>query len=436
MAVARHRLRGPRFKQGGQAVLGLLMIFGIALSVFVYNMISPAEAYSRRHARTEIALREARDALIGRAASDANRPGSMPCPDTDNDGIAELFAGPDCPSNIGRLPWKTLGLPDLRDGNGERLWYALSGRFRDNAGAEPINSDTKGNIKVYQDSTATVITNEAVAVVFAPDAPIGAQNRGCTVGVNCDSSDKCTTSPPSLTPKCNPANYLDTAAGVSNAASAGPFIDAQSSNTFNDKLLIVTTADLMTVVEQRIAHEVIALLKSYKAAVGVYPWADCSNGSSDAPSAPSDPAYPDGSNRGRIPWQTTSPVNWGSGGTPPLPAWYTNNQWSWVIYYAAGKNFLEGGGAGCGTCETIGAGSPPADGTLILNGAVGKEAVIITTGPAGASRPHGVPWDSGWCTQTDWAAYVDDPQNNDVSNDRYVTPSSTTYARDRIYTIP
>jgi len=31
---------------------------------------------------------------------------------------------------------------------------------------------------------------------------------------------------------------------------------------------------------------------------------------------------------------------------------------------------------------------------------------------------------------------VDDPQNNDVSNDRYVTPSSTTYARDRIYTIP
>jgi hypothetical protein len=24
---------------------------------------------------------------------------------------------------MGRLPWKTLRLPDLRDGHGERLWY-------------------------------------------------------------------------------------------------------------------------------------------------------------------------------------------------------------------------------------------------------------------------------------------------------------------------
>jgi hypothetical protein len=31
---------------------------------------------------------------------------------------------------LGRLPWKTLGLPDLRDGDGERLWYAVSSATR------------------------------------------------------------------------------------------------------------------------------------------------------------------------------------------------------------------------------------------------------------------------------------------------------------------
>ena len=32
----------------------------------------------------------------------------------------------------GRLPWKTLAIPDLRDGAGERLWYAVSVRFKRN----------------------------------------------------------------------------------------------------------------------------------------------------------------------------------------------------------------------------------------------------------------------------------------------------------------
>ena len=31
---------------------------------------------------------------------------------------------------LGRLPWKTLGLPDLRDGYAERLWYAVSTRYK------------------------------------------------------------------------------------------------------------------------------------------------------------------------------------------------------------------------------------------------------------------------------------------------------------------
>lgn len=417
--------RGLRIRQRGQAVLALVLMLGIAVSVFIYNALDPAQATVRREARTQTALREARDALIGRAASDNNRPGSLPCPDTDNDGSAELFAGVDCPSYIGRLPWKTLRLPDLRDGSGERLWYALSNKFRDHVNAEPINSDTKGNITVYQDTTAAVITNEAVAVVFAPGAVLGGQVRD-PAGAN------------------NSANYLDTVGGINNAtptanaplAPLPSFIASRPLDTpapgFNDKLLVVTTADLMPIVERRVANEVIALLKSYKAAVGVYPWSDCSDGESDT-------GY---ENRGRISWRTatsspsgtTLPVDWGSGGAPALPAWYVNNQWSWVIYYAAAKNYLQSSavprppwtpaGIECSTCVNE---------TLSVDGVSGKEVVIIMPGPAGASRPLGTP---GTCNPPDWQAYLEDSQNNDVSNDLYVTPTSTAYARDRLFTIP
>jgi hypothetical protein len=63
------------------------------------------------------------------------------------------------------------------------------------------------------------------------------------------------------------------------------------------------------------------------------------------------------------------------------------------------------------------------------------EVVLVMTGPAGASRPLGG-IGSGICDQPQWAAYLEDSENNDLSNDNFVRPSSTAYARDRLYTIP
>ena len=62
-------------------------------------------------------------------------PGYLPCPDLDNDGWAEATCGSQNGDSgqaerLGRLPWKTLGLPDLRDGYGERLWYAVSSKYK------------------------------------------------------------------------------------------------------------------------------------------------------------------------------------------------------------------------------------------------------------------------------------------------------------------
>ena len=64
---------------------------------------------------------------------------------------------------IGRLPWRTLGLPDLRDSSGERLWYAVSRQFARNPTCMPncpLTSDTLGQLTVTGIAPATnVVTS-------------------------------------------------------------------------------------------------------------------------------------------------------------------------------------------------------------------------------------------------------------------------------------
>jgi len=135
MTVAFHPRRTPRSRQSGQAVLALLMILGIAFSVFVYNMVDPAQASARRAARTEAALQEVKEALIGWSAQRTTtvalpnaRPGELPCPDINPlDGFED---GSCVAGALGRVPWKTLGIPEPRDEAGETLWYAIAGPFR------------------------------------------------------------------------------------------------------------------------------------------------------------------------------------------------------------------------------------------------------------------------------------------------------------------
>ena len=362
-------------------MLALLFMLGIAFSVFVYTSVDPTQASERRTERTQAALVEARDALIGRAASDTNRPGSLPCPDTDNDGSAQLFAGSDCPSYIGRLPWRTLGLPDLRDAYGERLWYALFPSFRDNSAGGLLDVDTKGGLTVYRDSASIILTAEAVAVVFAPGPAVAGQVRD-TANVN------------------NPANYLDVIGGISNSVAAGPFISAATSPSFNDRLLVITTADLMPVVEKRVAREMLDLLTEYRtnSGCGCYPWA-ANNFDDDSV---------DGRRRGGVPIENALPENWGSGAIPNVPSYMIgSDEWGKRFYYAVARDKT----------------ATPSAGTLTVDGA-SKDVVLLTPGPAGASRPS-----------TNLTDYLDDTENSD-NDDVFQTPSSTAYARDRIYTIP
>jgi hypothetical protein len=324
-----------------------------------------------------------------------------------------------------------LGLRDLRDDAGERLWYALSDLFSDNTATGPINSDTQGNRTVHDQSTAVTVTAAAVAVIFAPGTTLAGQTRDGTAAL-------CPTTSTTIARNLCAANYLDATGGADNAQAggAGPFINAQSSGTFNDRLFVITTAELMPPVEQRVARELRTILQNYKSNTacctnfgltsGCYPWADLSNGESDAhPPSPGSER-----NRGRIPINIAAPYNWGTnpcgtGALPNMPTWFVNNNWHAVVYYSVGRNFLGSPVTGdpCTTCVSS---------TLTVDGG-SKEVVILMPGPLLGAPPR-APVSMGDATY--WQYYLEDPANHDFSDDVYITPTSTAYARDRITTIP
>jgi type II secretory pathway pseudopilin PulG len=378
-------------QQRGAVLMIMLVIMIVGIAAILVNSLSSAALKNARQETTSNALAQAKDALLGRAVSDSNMPGSLPCPDTNDDGSAELLSGNNCPSYIGRLPWKTLGLPDLRDGSGERLWYALSPAFRDDNSAQPLNSNTKGTLLVYNTDGVSLQTQagyNAVAVIFSPGSALGSQTRNTVAQQN------------------SAANYLDIANGQNNSSASGPFIAGTQSATFNDQLLYITTKDLIPLVEQRVAGEVKRVLANYYRDSGCncYPWAD-----SVAQSADYDSNY--GLNRGWLP-NNALPVNWA--GTFRPPQWFFDNEWYKLIYYSVAKNYTEKP-VDCYSCI---------DSALSVDGVSGVRALFFMPGTPIGTLVRSV---------TTLPDYLEDLQNNDDANDLYITPTSQAQDRDRLY---
>ena len=158
-------------KQRGAALMVMLVIFIIGSVAFMVNALSRAGLQIERDKITADALAQAKDALISYAASVAissattgnnPRPGDLPCPDNHplgdpNEGSPSSTCDNQA-ERLGRLPWKKLGLPDLRDSNGERLWYAVSINFKNKTRNGTLNSDTPGTLTI-RDSSGNIINN-------------------------------------------------------------------------------------------------------------------------------------------------------------------------------------------------------------------------------------------------------------------------------------
>ena len=267
--------------QSGFTLLALAALLGFAVTLFVLGLTGNLARSNNADQQTAQALAQAKQALIGYAATYRDRNadkvfGYLPCPDMSTagtEGSAETSAS-DCLKKdvtvIGRLPWRTLDLEPLRDGDGECLWYAVSGNFKANLNkTDLMNWDTNGLIEIMAADGANFIaggsgtsadpTMRAAAVIFAPGAILPGQNR--------------TPSGTSATEICggnyDPTAYLDAdAASTINNATVPPappphvltrFIaamnsdhTASTSDAFNDRIAFITPREIFTAhVEKR-----------------------------------------------------------------------------------------------------------------------------------------------------------------------------------------
>lgn len=327
--------------QGGVALV--LIVIGLVLgvgSLLVLGMVSGNPKLSREQI-TQKSLRLAKDGLLAYAVSWPNirgdtdpngqrrGPGLLPCPDNNNSGAANQggcgnesgSSAVGQTSRLGRLPFRTLGLPDLRDGSGERLWYAVSSKYKTSDPNYDINPDSGLGTITIRASDGTLVhdgTNTSLylaqsggvaAVIIAPGEAIerwndaggssrSTQDRGCG-STGCTSQGICN-SPEESVPRCMPSNYLEKAWGVGgnednadfvdrnddrsgngNGFISGPVFRMDGSVAVNDRLVYITYDEIMQAVMHRVALEVANCLDLYAAANGQrypYPAPVCRSG--------------------------------------------------------------------------------------------------------------------------------------------------------------
>jgi type II secretory pathway pseudopilin PulG len=420
--------------RGGASLLALIVVAILVLILArIFASFLGTEDAAERDKVSLQALAQAKAGLIAYAVSVqpdtyAKRPGELPCPDLDNDGDAEITCF-SANQRIGRLPWKTLRLPDLRDGHGERLWYALSATFQRKTfnqcptpgGPACLNSDTRGTLTV-RNSGGVVVSDSssaaggAVAVLLAPGPVLTRlgkkepQDRSCAGDANlqkCEQSGVCT-GPSSA--RCQAINYLDIAgppalsirdardstednadfsdSGRDNGLIAGPIRDREGNTVVNDILMAITYQDLMPLLEQRVAGEALKCLRDYAAqGTGRYPWAAPVN--ADFREALSDLR---GQRWGRLPqvlagtketnaamsttWPSDCPVSM----DVSKKAWWAN--WKDQVFFALAPGFgPDAASPSCsGGCLTVNPPSPEP----------GKHVVVLVAGRTLATQARGV----------------------------------------------
>lgn len=396
MSNSLHR-KPPAKMQHGAALIVMLLLLVSGTLVLLINSLSSARLQNTRAQTTADALTQAKAALIAYATAVAltpagsKRPGNLPCPDINNDGIAETACGNASGSTgqnlrLGRLPWKTLGIEDLRDSSGERLWYAVSSNFKNNTAISVLNSDTPGSITV-RDTSGNISHNGcityslpkcpqpgsdddafgtgAVAVIIAPGAVLTRQTTGnpqdrSASGINTSS------------------NYLDAATlngltfdnqSFTDLSSTSGFIqgDIRHSNgdwILNDKLIVISQDQLMSSVQKRVAAELKQCLNEYAAAdgsFGRYPWAakldptapvshDDTSGImfGRIPDNPFDSTLSDSNYQMNDTWMGNCNINSNSG-------WWLN--WKESVFYGLADAYkpipTPNDTASCGTCLSL-----------------------------------------------------------------------------------
>jgi hypothetical protein len=278
-------------KQKGAVVILIAFIVGLGVLAYLLNAYDPARLRLAQDKKTMQALNEAKQALIAWAVSHPDYPGQMPLPDRNGEATPNYDGFSDCPPSgtpfsepssyallIGQLPIYGQGVPcvspliglggNYYDGQGNRLWYAVSRNLvhryeflSANPSSNPIINPSIINNSIWlkvRDENGNIISDRVAAVITSPGAAIGSQNRTGAANVN---------------------NYLDTfligATAFSNSdydSSDEDFV-IRKDRDVNDKLVYITIDELMAALEKRVGEAARMALKNYQDTNGYYPYA-------------------------------------------------------------------------------------------------------------------------------------------------------------------
>ena len=318
-----HRRCPPALtRQRGIALILLITVLVIGVAWFTVGALgNAAPTTAERETRTGDALRIAKKALLAYVAQYAARsssiePGQMPCPEflssigTSSQGQAGTSCSNASPT-VGRLPWETLGVDEIRDGYGEPIWYVLSPGFR----SAPINFETPGQL------TYNGNPNAAVALLIAPGPALNTLSDPVTPPAGCSKVNQqiATRNTASL----NPSNFLECGndSGSANYAVPGP------SEWTNDRVIAITATEwaqaIAGSVADRLQRQVAPRLEQWRTSDSVSNW-----GTSYLPyasnfSVPSSNSLcGSGTSEGLPPAATTTSgtcsTNWTSGSVTPI----------------------------------------------------------------------------------------------------------------------
>lgn len=285
-------------RQRGVVLLALVLVVLVGSSYVLLGKLNERARDYARNVQTQAALKQAKQALLQYAVNypelheDSDRiagPGYLPCPDQNDgpdqgDGIQDdgQVGQSNCSevtgTTLGRLPTRDLGLDDLRDAAGERLWYAVSHEFKQNqVSTHVLNSETRATLGVDA-------TSDIVAVIIAPGEPISGQDgRGTAqAAVLANSKDWYEVADEFLEDGNGNATTTPDVAYVtaSTVADSAPQCtdgslddDELAIQCFNDQLITITRQELMAAVEARVANEVRGVLASFRSSAGgAFPW--------------------------------------------------------------------------------------------------------------------------------------------------------------------
>lgn len=151
--LPRQHKRLPSHHEHGIALILLLTMLVLGALYLMTHPLSAERLRLKQSHGIQQDLVQAKEALIGYAATYRDTHpkqvfGYLPCPDLNDDGYAEGNCGKGGEVAVGRLPYKTLRLKEPQDESNGRLWYIVSGEFKNNPPTTPMNWDSRGGLTI------------------------------------------------------------------------------------------------------------------------------------------------------------------------------------------------------------------------------------------------------------------------------------------------